>query len=100
MDVLSILRRVGEMGTVAIDNSPNVAHNALHAHTRRVFMRKVKSVKKFVIYELNERERAEYGFNYAPVLKESVEAYGKVYPYDADIECETLDQAISWAKHY
>ncbi len=63
-------------------------------------MRKVKSVKKFVIYELNERERAEYGFNYAPVLKESVEAYGKVYPYDADIECETLDQAISWAKHY
>lgn len=37
MDVLSILRRVGEMGTVAIDNSPNAAHNALHAHTRRVY---------------------------------------------------------------
>lgn len=73
---------------------------ARYTRTHGGFMKKVKSVKKFVIYELNERERAEYGFNYAPVLKESVEAYGKVYPDDADIECETLDQAISWAKHY
>lgn len=38
MDVLSILRRVGETGIVVIGNSPNAAHNALHAHTRRVFM--------------------------------------------------------------
>lgn len=38
MDVLSILRRVGEMDSVVIGSSPTAAHNALHAHTRRVFM--------------------------------------------------------------
>lgn len=63
-------------------------------------MKKIKTVRDFVIYELNKREQDEYGFAYAPVLKESVEAYGKVYPSDADIECETLELAISWAQNY
>lgn len=31
-------RRVGEMDSVVIGSSPTAAHNALHAHTRRVFM--------------------------------------------------------------
>lgn len=67
---------------------------------RRDFMKRVKAVGAFVIYELNKREQEEYGFAYAPVLKESVEAYGRVCPSDADIECETLELAISWAQNY
>ena len=31
------MRRVGEMDSVVIGNSPNAAHSALHAHTRRVY---------------------------------------------------------------
>ena len=37
-NLVGFLRRVGEMDSVAIDSSPNAAHSALHAHTRRVFM--------------------------------------------------------------
>lgn len=63
-------------------------------------MKRIKAVGDFVIFELNKREQEEYGFAYAPVLKESVEAYGRVCPSDADIECETLELAISWAQNY
>ena len=83
-----------------VGSNPAVAHNALHALTRRDFMKRIKAVGAFVIYELNKREQEEYGFAYAPVLKESVEAYGRVCPSDADIECETLELAISWAQNY
>ena len=63
-------------------------------------MKKIKAVGAFVIFELNKREQEEYVFDYAPELKESVEAYGRVCPSDADIECETLELAISWAQNY
>jgi len=60
-------------------------------------MKKIKSVKQFVIYELTAKEQAEYGFKYAPVLKEHVEAYGRVDPRDVDLECETLESAVTHA---
>lgn len=63
-------------------------------------MKKVKAVKKFIIYELNEKEKSTYGFSFAPVLKETVECYGNINPSDTDWECETLEEAISWAVNY
>ena len=58
-----------------------------YTRTRRVFMKKIKAVGDFVIFELNKREQEEYGFAYAPVLKESVEAATKVCPTVSSTIC-------------
>ena len=63
-------------------------------------MKKVKTVKKFVIYELNNKEIAEYGFRYAPVLKEHVDTYGTVTPADADLECGSYASAVAHAMSF
>lgn len=64
-------------------------------------MRKVKTLKKWGIYELNAKEEKEYGFKYAPIHPDNMECYsGMLEPSDADMECETLEQAIQWVMNY
>lgn len=65
-------------------------------------MKKIRKVKGFGIYELNKREQEEHGFAYAAVHPETMSAYegSGLTPSDTDVECETLEQAVSWAENY
>lgn len=64
-------------------------------------MKKIKSVRRWGVYQLNAKEVEEYGFKYAPVHPETMEAYeGMLDPSDADWECDTLQQCIDWITNY
>jgi hypothetical protein len=62
-------------------------------------MRKIKQLKRWGVYQLNEKEVSEYGFAYA-VIHPDVMGCGLLSPSDSDIECETLDRAIEWINLY
>lgn len=65
-------------------------------------MKRVKTLKRWGIYQLNEKEIAEYGFTFAPIHPEIMDAYkdSGISPEDADWECNTLEEAISWINNY
>lgn len=65
-------------------------------------MKKVKRMKGWAICQLNKKEVEEYGFRFAVIHPDNAEylAMGMCDPHDSDIECETLEQAISWIKNY
>ena len=65
-------------------------------------MKKIKTLKKWAICQLNEKERAEYGFGFAVIHPDNVEylAMRILTPSDTDMECETLEEAISWINNY
>lgn len=65
-------------------------------------MKKIKSMKRWAICQLNAKEQAEYGFSFAVIHPENAEylSMGMCTPSDTDIECETLEEAINWIKNY
>lgn len=64
-------------------------------------MRKVKSFKKWGIYELTKKEQEENGFKYAVIHPDIMECpHPYLDPSDTDMECETLEEAINWVKYY
>ena len=46
--------------------------------------------------------KVEFGFEYAVIHPDNAEylAMGMCDPHDSDMECETLEQAISWIQNY
>ncbi|MDQ7095002.1 hypothetical protein REC12_15505 [Desulfosporosinus sp. PR] len=62
-------------------------------------MKKIKSLKKWGIYELNEKERLEYGFNFAVIHPNNMGS-GLLSPRDSDIEIDTLEGSIDWVNNY
>ena len=63
-------------------------------------MKKIKTIKKWGIYQLNAREQAREGFSFAVIHPENMECNHNTDPRDTDVECESLEQAISWVKNY
>lgn len=62
-------------------------------------MKKIQTLKNWGIYELNDKEKVEYDFNFA-VIHPDVMGTGPLTPNDTDWECYTLDEAISWIDNY
>jgi len=62
-------------------------------------MRKIKQLKKWGIYELNEKERLEYGFNFAVIHPDNM-GIGFLSPRDSDMEMSTLENSIDWINNY
>lgn len=64
-------------------------------------MRKIKTMKRWGIYELNKKEQEEHNFKYAVIHPDTMECYSFcLEPSDSDWECETLEEAINWVKYY
>lgn len=62
-------------------------------------MKKVKTMKNWSIYEMSEKERIEYGFNFTVIHAELKGLIG-LSPQDSDWECESLEMAIEWVECY
>ena len=62
-------------------------------------MKRVRTLKKWGIYELTEKEQKEYGFSHAVIHPDTMGA-GNVTARDSDWECNTLAEAESWIKNY
>ena len=65
-------------------------------------MKKVKSIKGWGICQLNEKEVEEYGFKYAVIHPDNAEYLrnGVCDPSDTDVECDSLESAVSWVNNY
>lgn len=63
-------------------------------------MKKVKTLKGWGIYQNNEKEIKEYGFNFTVLHPDNMEYSYMCKPSDTDMECDTLEAAISWIKNY
>lgn len=62
-------------------------------------MRKVKQLRKWGIYELNQREQSKYGFKFAVIHPDNMGA-PDLTPSDSDWECDSMEQAESWIQNY
>lgn len=62
-------------------------------------MKKIKTLKKWGIYELSEREQKQYNFKIA-VIHPDIMGCGNVTAADSDWECETVEDAVSWIVNY
>lgn len=63
-------------------------------------MKKIKTLKSWGIYQNNEKEIAEYGFNITVIHPDNMEYPYMNSPRDTDAECDTIKQAVSWIKNY
>ncbi|MCQ2543649.1 MAG: hypothetical protein MJ126_05760 [Lachnospiraceae bacterium] len=64
-------------------------------------MRKIKSFRKWGIYELTSKEVAEYDFKYAVIDPDTMECpHPYLSPSDTDWCCDSLEEAIEWIKNY
>lgn len=66
-------------------------------------MKKVKQYKRWGIYQVTDKEKKEYdcGFNFAVIHPDIMSApHPWLEPGDTDMECETLEEAISWIDNY
>ena len=63
-------------------------------------MKKIKSMKRWAICQLNKREVAEYGFQFAVIHPDNAETLYACTPADTDWECDTIEAAISWIENY
>jgi len=64
-------------------------------------MKRIKTLKKWGIYQLNDKELKEYTFNIAVIHPDNMECYSScLSPSDTDMELDTLVQAIEWIKNY
>ena len=62
-------------------------------------MRRVKQLKGWGIYALSDKEKSEYGFNFAVIHPDNM-GCGGLTPHDSDWECETMNEAESWIRNY
>jgi len=62
-------------------------------------MRKVKQLKKWGIYELSPKEKAEHGFNFAVIHPDTM-GTGLITAKDTDMEMDSLENAIMWINNY
>lgn len=63
-------------------------------------MKKVKTLKKWGIYQNNEKEIKEYGFRFTVLHPDNMEYSYLCTPADSDMEMESLEEAISWINNY
>ncbi|MEG1632397.1 MAG: hypothetical protein RR423_09165 [Hydrogenoanaerobacterium sp.] len=63
-------------------------------------MRRIKKYKNWGIYQNNEKEIEEYGFNITVLHPDNMEYKYMCSPADSDMELDTLKEAISWIDNY
>lgn len=62
-------------------------------------MKKLRQYKRWGIYELNDKEKLEHGFNFAVIHPNNMGCY-PIYPSDTDMEIDSMTAAISWIDNY
>ena len=63
-------------------------------------MKKIKTHKKWGIYQNNEKEITEHGFNITVLTPDNMEYAYMCSPSDSDMEFNTVDEAVYWINHY
>jgi len=67
-------------------------------------MKHIKNLKQWGIYQNNEKEVKEYGFNITvlhPDNMECIKDSGMIFsPSDSDMEIDTIEAAEHWITHY
>lgn len=63
-------------------------------------MRKIKTLKKWGIYQNNDKEIKEYGFNITVLHPDNMEYAYMCSPSDSDMEFDTVEAAEHWIKNY
>lgn len=63
-------------------------------------MRKLKTLRGWGIFQNNEKEINQYGFNITVLHPDNMEYAYLCSPSDSDIELDTVDDAINWIKNY
>lgn len=63
-------------------------------------MKKIKTLRKWGIYQNNAKEIAEHGFSVTVLHPDSMEYAYMCSPSDSDMEFETVEDAEYWIKHY
>lgn len=63
-------------------------------------MKRIKKVKGWGIYQNNEREVAEFGFNITVLHPDNMETAYMCSPRDTDMEFDTIEAAEQWIRNY
>lgn len=63
-------------------------------------MKRIKKVNGWGIYQNNEREVAEFGFNITALHPNNMEYAYMCSPSDTDMEFDTVDAAERWIRNY
>jgi len=63
-------------------------------------MKKIKTLKKWGIYQNNAKEIIEYGFNISVLTPDNMEYAYMCTPSDSDMEFNDVASAEYWIKHY
>lgn len=63
-------------------------------------MRKIRVLNGWGIYQNNEKEVKEYGFNLTVLHPDNMEYSYLCSPRDSDMECDTLESAVDWIVNY
>lgn len=63
-------------------------------------MKKVKQLNGWGIYQNNEKEIKEHGFDITVLHPDNMEYPYMCSPSDSDMEMNTIEDAILWIKNY
>ena len=64
-------------------------------------MKLLKKRKGWGIYQHNKKEIEEYGFPISVIHPDNMECYSScLTPSDSDIECDSVESAVSWIDNY
>ncbi|WP_313152804.1 hypothetical protein [Lacrimispora sp.] len=63
-------------------------------------MKRIKKFKGWGIYQNNNKEIEEYGFNVTVLHPDNMEYAYMCSPSDSDMEFDTVEAAENWIKNY
>ena len=63
-------------------------------------MTRIKMLKGWGIFQNNPDELEFYGFRYTVLTPDNMECRYICCPGDSDIECNSVDEAVSWIRNY
>lgn len=63
-------------------------------------MKKIKSLKGWGIYQNNQKEVKEYGFEITVLHPDNMEYAYLCSPADSDMEFDFIEDALNWIRNY
>lgn len=64
------------------------------------FLKRVKTLKQWGVFQNNAKEVAEYGFSVSVLHPDNMEYRYMCTPADSDMEFNDVDDAVSWIQNY